>query len=124
MNKYLLGLLIAGAIGSVAVQAQSSDALLNKLVQKGYLTKDEADDLKKETDAGFDKAYRARTGLPDPNFKDSTVLVMNHMAPAPLGVIVNRPTRIPVSQLFPDLEGLARLDARASRREGNLRQEI
>lgn len=52
----------------------------------------------------------ARAGLPDPNFKDSTVLVMNHMAPAPVGVIVNRPTRIPVSQVFPELEGLARLD--------------
>src|SRR5687768_8497327 len=63
--KYLLGTLVGGIIATVNVQAQSSDALLNKLVQKGLLTKEEADDLKKETDAGFDKAYRARTGLPD-----------------------------------------------------------
>ena len=52
----------------------------------------------------------ARAGLPDPNFKDSTAPAMTEIAPAPLGVIVNRPTRIAVSQLFPELEGLARLD--------------
>jgi putative transcriptional regulator len=52
----------------------------------------------------------ARAELPDPNFKDSIVLVMNQMGPGPVGVIVNRPTRIPVSQLFPELEQLARLD--------------
>jgi putative transcriptional regulator len=53
---------------------------------------------------------RARAELPDPNFKDSIVLVMNHIGPAPAGVIVNRPTRIPVSRLFPELDRLARLD--------------
>ena len=52
----------------------------------------------------------ARAELPDPNFKDSIVLVMNQMGPGPVGVIVNRPTRIPVSHLFPELEQLARLD--------------
>ena len=52
----------------------------------------------------------ARAELPDPNFKDSVVLVMNNIGPAPAGVIINRPTRIPVSHLFPDLERLARLD--------------
>jgi putative transcriptional regulator len=49
----------------------------------------------------------ARADLPDPNFKDSTVLVMNNVGPAPGGVIVNRPTRITVSRLFPDVERLA-----------------
>ncbi len=52
----------------------------------------------------------ARAELPDPNFKDSIVLVMNHIGPAPAGFIINRPTRIPVSHLFPELERLARLD--------------
>ena len=52
----------------------------------------------------------ARAGLPDPNFKDSVVLVMNNVAPVPAGLIVNRPTRIPVSRLFPDVEALASLD--------------
>ena len=52
----------------------------------------------------------ARAELPDPNFKDSIVLVMNHIGPSPAGVIINRPTRIPVSRLFPELETLAHFD--------------
>jgi putative AlgH/UPF0301 family transcriptional regulator len=42
----------------------------------------------------------ARAELPDPRFKDSVVLVMNQMRPVPVGVIINKPTRITVSQLF------------------------
>src|SRR4030095_5747603 len=45
-----------------------------------------------------------RAELPDPNFKDSIVLVMNHIGPSPAGVIINRPTRIPVARVFPELE--------------------
>ena len=52
----------------------------------------------------------ARAELPDPNFKDSLVVVMNNIASAPVGLIVNRPTRIAVSRLFPDLERVAQLD--------------
>ena len=52
----------------------------------------------------------ARAELSDSNFKDSVVLVMNNIGPAPAGVIINRPTRIAVSRLFPDLERLAQLD--------------
>jgi len=52
----------------------------------------------------------ARPELPDSNFKDSIVLVMNNVGPVPGGVILNRPTKIPVSRLFPDVERLARLD--------------
>jgi len=51
----------------------------------------------------------ARAELPDPNFKDSVVLVMNNIGSAPAGVIVNRPTKMAVSRLFPDLERLAQL---------------
>jgi putative transcriptional regulator len=51
----------------------------------------------------------ARAELPDSNFKDSVVLVMNNIGPAPAGVIINRPTRVAVSHLFPDLERLAQL---------------
>ena len=51
----------------------------------------------------------ARDELPDPNFADATVLVMNDLGPAPVGVIINRPTRIPVSQLFPELTRLTSL---------------
>src|SRR6266496_3831720 len=52
----------------------------------------------------------ARTELPDSNFKDAVVLMMNNLAPAPAGLIINRPTRIPVSELFPEVKGLAQLD--------------
>lgn len=51
----------------------------------------------------------ARAELPDPNFKDSLVLVMNNVGIAPAGVIMNRPTTIGVSRLFPDIERLAQL---------------
>jgi putative transcriptional regulator len=52
----------------------------------------------------------ARPELRDANFKDSVVLVMNNVAPAPAGVILNRPTRIMVSQLFSEAPQLAGLD--------------
>jgi len=54
----------------------------------------------------------ARADLPDSNFRDSVVLVMNNIGPAPGGLIINRPTRIAVSRLFPDLERLAQMDAK------------
>jgi putative transcriptional regulator len=45
--------------------------------------------------------------LPDSDFAGSVVLVMNNLGPAPVGIIINRPTAIPVSRLFPDLKRLA-----------------
>jgi putative transcriptional regulator len=51
----------------------------------------------------------ARNDLPDPNFADSIVLVMNNLSPGPVGIIINRPTPIPVSRLFPDIERLAQV---------------
>jgi putative transcriptional regulator len=48
----------------------------------------------------------AGADLPDPNFADSVVLVMNNLGPAPIGFIVNRPTQIAVSRLFPDIKRL------------------
>ena len=51
----------------------------------------------------------ARAELPDANFKDSILLVMNNVGRAPVGVIINRPTRIAVSQLFPENDRLAAL---------------
>lgn len=51
----------------------------------------------------------ARSKLPDPDFADSIVLVMNNLGPAPVGVIVNRPTRLSVAELFPDIKRLANL---------------
>ena len=51
----------------------------------------------------------ARNKLPDPDFADSIVLVMNNLGPAPVGVIVNRPTRVSVAEIFPDIKRLANL---------------
>jgi putative transcriptional regulator len=51
----------------------------------------------------------ARADLPDPNFADSVVLVMNNLGAGPVGLIINRPTNVPVSELFPDLKRLAAL---------------
>jgi len=50
---------------------------------------------------------KASAGLPDPFFADSVVLVMNNLGPAPIGVVINRPTPLPVARLFPDLKRLA-----------------
>jgi len=47
--------------------------------------------------------------LPDSDFADSVVLVMNNLAPAPVGIIINRPMPIPVSRLFPDLKRLGHM---------------
>ena len=51
----------------------------------------------------------ARGELRDPNFADSVVLVLNNLGPAPVGLVVNRPTEIPVARLFPDLKRLTPL---------------
>jgi putative transcriptional regulator len=49
----------------------------------------------------------AQGDVQDPDFAESVVLVMNNLGPAPIGVIINRPTRIDVSELFPDRKRLA-----------------
>jgi len=51
----------------------------------------------------------AAGNLPDSDFADSVVLVMNNLAPAPVGIIINRPMPIPVSRLFPDLKHLVQV---------------
>jgi putative transcriptional regulator len=45
----------------------------------------------------------AKTELPDDNFAQSTALVLNNIGPAPIGLIVNRPTKFTVTHLFPEL---------------------
>jgi putative transcriptional regulator len=48
----------------------------------------------------------ARPELGDPNFRETVVLVTRHPGGGAAGVILNRPTRVPVSQLLPEHEGL------------------
>jgi putative transcriptional regulator len=81
-------------------------ALLFLLLLSGMSEPASADDAKPATTI----LLVARTKLPDSSFKDAVVLVMNNIAPAPAGLIVNRPTRVPVSELFPDVTRLAQLD--------------
>lgn len=54
---------LAGAAASLALQAQSSDALIDKLVDKGILTVKEANELREEADKGFTTAYAAKSGM-------------------------------------------------------------
>ncbi|MGP0057498.1 MAG: YqgE/AlgH family protein, partial [Steroidobacteraceae bacterium] len=51
----------------------------------------------------------AEEDLPDSDFAESVVLVMNNLAPAPVGIIINRPMPIPVSRLFPELKRLVQV---------------
>jgi hypothetical protein len=56
-----------GAISSSTVSslAQSSDAIIDKLVEKGVLSVDEATDLRQQADADFTKATQVKNGMPD-----------------------------------------------------------
>src|SRR5437773_9309737 len=45
--------------------AQSADAIIDKLVEKGILTVKEANELKEEADKGFTSAYSVKSGMPD-----------------------------------------------------------
>ena len=57
----------AAALATLTPQAhaQSSDALIDKLVDKGILTSDEAKDLRDESDKNFNTALQAKSGMPD-----------------------------------------------------------
>lgn len=48
----------------------------------------------------------AKPHLNDPNFRQSVVLVTQHAGGSPVGVIINRPTRLSLAEVFPDKEGL------------------
>lgn len=45
--------------------AQSADALVDKLVEKGILSVKEANDLREEADKGFNQAYSVKSGMPE-----------------------------------------------------------
>lgn len=66
MKTRKLGILL-GTLAALlnSAHAQNSDALLNKLVQKGILSSKEADDLRKENDAAASKVLHAKAGVPD-----------------------------------------------------------
>lgn len=63
----MAGVLVAAAVLAFPMSsaAQSVDALLDKLVDKGMLTVNEANELRQETDKDFTKAHSVKTGLPE-----------------------------------------------------------
>src|SRR3954453_16744302 len=70
-KKQKLNRWIAGSAGAAALLslpshavAQSADAIINKLVQKGVLTQDKAKDLKKDSDQDFSKSFFSQAGMP------------------------------------------------------------
>lgn len=65
-RPYMMAAGVAGFLAFTAqTQAQSSDALLDKLVEKGILTVKEASELREETDQGFSQALQTRMGMPE-----------------------------------------------------------
>lgn len=65
-TRRLLTTLASGLVAAPAVvHGQSADALIEKLVDKGILTVDEAHDLRVEADKDFTKAYSVKSGLPE-----------------------------------------------------------
>jgi hypothetical protein len=56
---------LVSAICSGTSYAQSADALIDKLVQKGILTVKEGNELREEADKGFNQAYSVKSGMPD-----------------------------------------------------------
>ena len=55
----------AGMSLTLKGNAQSADALLDKLVEKGVLSVKEANELREETDKNFTTAYAVKSGMPD-----------------------------------------------------------
>jgi hypothetical protein len=64
-NLTRLVVALAALGGGSAVHAQSADALIDKLVQKGILSAKEANELRAESDKDFTQAYQVKTGMPD-----------------------------------------------------------
>ncbi len=53
------------AAGAISTHGQASDAIIDKLVEKGILTVKEANDLREESDKGYNQAYQVKGGMPD-----------------------------------------------------------
>ena len=47
--------------------------------------------------------------LLEPNFREAVVLICNHEGGGTLGIIVNRPTELSLSEVFPSISGLTKL---------------
>lgn len=52
----------------------------------------------------------SRADLPDPNFSDAVILLTQRNRLGPAGVIINKPTRVRLAELFPDIKTLNTVD--------------
>jgi len=52
----------------------------------------------------------SRADLPDPNFGGSVILLTQRNPMGPAGVIINKPTRVRLAELFPDIKALNTVD--------------
>lgn len=66
-QQWILAILatVAGVMITNTGNAQSADALLDKLVEKGVLTVKDANELREESDKNFNTALSAKMGMPD-----------------------------------------------------------
>jgi hypothetical protein len=65
LQKIAVSTIGVAALTTVNTSAQSADAIIDKLVDKGILTVDEAKELRDETEKGFGSAYQVKSGLPN-----------------------------------------------------------
>src|SRR5437016_801795 len=65
INRTLAATVLASMACTGILNAQSSDALIDKLVEKGILTVKEANELREETEKNFNQAYSVKSGMPD-----------------------------------------------------------
>ena len=54
----------------------------------------------------------AARGLVDPNFRETVVLLVDHSEEGSWGLVINRPTAVPLSKLFPEEKALQKRDDR------------
>jgi hypothetical protein len=66
LNRWIAGSAGAAALVSLPSHAlaQSADAIVSKLVQKGILTQQEGDELKKDAEKDFSKDFLSHAGMP------------------------------------------------------------
>jgi hypothetical protein len=64
-KNQIASVILATNLLALAAYAQSSDALIDKLVEKGILTVKEANDLREETEKNFTQAYAVKSGMPE-----------------------------------------------------------
>src|SRR6187455_343937 len=63
--KCLATVLLSGPLWTSHLPAQSADALIDKLVDKGILSVKEANELREQADKNFNQAYSVKSGMPE-----------------------------------------------------------